>query len=336
MRRAAALTFALAGPACASQPANNPREAPPPLAATPADAAAHDDPIYARLLTLLELPRALGHPQREVSIDALASALQDGGAHEVERQTLTAIDPATGIAYPLTNIIAHLHPDAPRRLVLATHFDTRPWADEDPDPRAHTKPVPGANDGTSGVAILLELLPELARQLPPSFGVTVILFDGEELGHSGDTDGYCVGSRYFADRAKEAAPPWLARTRLGIVLDMVGDRDLHLPIEPTSFARAPKLVRLIWDTAADRGHDAFEDRLAPFGVLDDHTFLTHAGIRSVLLIDKDYPPWHTRQDTADKVSAASLRAVSDVVRHAVLALQDPERYDAIANTSASD
>lgn len=288
------------------------RDRPPPLRFS--GAAALD-----RVKALMAWPRGLGDPRREASIDALAQMLETAGAEVVERQPLTAADPATGDPYALVNLIAHLRPQASRRFVLATHFDTRPWADEEEDPQAHRHPVPGANDGTSGVAVVLELMPTLAEALPPQVGLTVILFDGEELGRPGH-GGYCMGSRHFAQQAALDPPAWLPGAQLGIVLDMVGDRELTLPIEPGSQQRAPALVEHLWATARRRGHAQFVDQHRPIAVIDDHVYLAEAGIPSALIIDRDYEAWHTRRDTIELVSAQSLAAVGDTVLHTMMEL----------------
>lgn len=294
---------------------------------TPPDPASsgRDGPYFsgaaalARVQTLMDWPRGLGHPRRHESIEALGVMLEMAGADQVDTQALTAADPATGQVYALVNLIAHVRPDAPRRFVLATHFDTRPWADEEEDPSAHDQPVPGANDGTSGVAVVLELMSVLVRVLPAPVGLTVILFDGEELGRPG-YGGYCMGSRHFAAQVARQRPAWIDQAQLGIVFDMVGDRDLHLPIEPGSATQAPGLIERLWATARARGHVQFEDRVRPVGVLDDHVFLGQAGVPSVLIIDRDYDAWHTRRDTIDRVSAQSLAAVGDTVLYTLLEL----------------
>lgn len=128
-----------------------------------------------------------------------------------------------------------------------------------------------------------------------------------------------MGSRHFAAEAARQPPAWLAGAEAGIVLDMVGDRDLHVPIEPGSIERAPALVELLWAVARRRGHAQFEDRRSQ-AILDDHVFLSDAGIPSILLIDHDYPPWHTLRDTIDELSAQSLAAVGDTVLYTVLEL----------------
>jgi peptidase M28-like protein len=294
---------------------------------TPTVAPQHDPPddgfsgarALATLATWLEHPRGLGDPRRERSIAELVATLERRGAqveridHEVEYD---------GTRWQLGEIVAHVRPEAPRRFVLATHFDTRPWADEEEDPALRDRPVPGANDGTSGLAVVLELLAPLRDRLPPDVGFSIVLFDGEELGRPGDRDGYCMGSRFLAERIAAGEQPLLAKAELGIVLDLVGDRDLHLPIEPTSQKNHPQLVAHIWRTAATMGIAAFEPAPRAVGIVDDHKYLSAAGIPSVLLIDREYAAWHRTGDTIDRIAAASLDAVGDVVLQALLAWFD--------------
>jgi glutaminyl-peptide cyclotransferase len=270
------------------------------------------DSLLSRLHALMLLPRNLGDPRRDASIAALEAILLELGLDPVERLEHIASDPATGEGYALVSLIAHLRPQAPRRFVLATHFDTRPWADEEPDEADRAHPVPGANDGTSGLAIIVELVPVLARTLPAEVGMTVVLFDGEELGRPGH-GGYCKGSRALARALLAGDFPAVARAELGIVLDMVGDTDLELLIEPSSLAAHPELVRHVWTTASAAGHAAFVPTVGPTTIIDDHTFLSEAGIPSILLIDYDYAHWHTRGDTPERVSGLSLQIVADVV-----------------------
>lgn len=274
-----------------------------------------------RLAHWLDAPRGLGDPRRAASIAALAGALEDAGAR-LERLDHEVVDPQGGTRFALTELVGHLRPDAPRRFVLATHFDTRPWADEEPDAALHQRPVPGANDGTSGVAVVLELLAPLHAGLPEDVGVSIVLFDGEELGHPEEHEagraGYCMGSRYLAERIAAGEHPLLAKAELGVVLDMVGDRDLQVLIEPGSQANHPRLVEHVWSVAGALGEPAFVAEVRGRGIVDDHKFLTQAGIPSVLLIDREYAHWHRTTDTIDQVSAASLDAVGDVVLRALL------------------
>ncbi len=270
-----------------------------------------------RVRALLEWPRTLGDPRRTASIDALAHELATVTGVDVVRVPHDATGP-DGQAYALVELVAHVRPAATRRFVLATHFDTRPWADEEPDTALRGQPVPGANDGTSGVAVVLELVPLLARALPDDVGVSIVLFDGEELGRPGDPDGYCMGSRFLARAIEAGEHPLLASAELGIVLDMVGDADLTIPIEPGSLRNAPALVEHVWSTAEALGVAQFDRTPRARAILDDHKFLSAAGIPSILIIDREYAAWHTTHDTIERVSAESLAAVGEVVRVAVI------------------
>lgn len=324
-RRCLGLSLAAILSACVTPPEPKVAPAPPP-ATSDAKASTAPPPHFSgeaaltRLEVLMGHSRSLGDPRRSESIEVLAQMLRDAGADTVEQHPFRASDTTTGRQFALVNVFGHLRPGAPRRYLLATHFDTRPWADEEPDRTAHDQPVPGANDGTSGVAVLLELLSMLATELPSDVGISVLLFDGEELGHPGtaSSGGYCMGSRAFAQQVAEARPPWFSAAQLGIVLDMVGDRDLNVLVDPRSEDYHLELIVRLWSTAQERGHTQFVEDTRPYSILDDHEFLSQSGVPSVLLIDKDYPPWHTRADTIDKVSAQSLGAVGDTVLHTLL------------------
>lgn len=267
---------------------------------------------YVTLQTWLARPRVLGDPDRTASIAALATELERRGAGRVERIEHVAADPGGTGDYELVELVAHFREHAPRRFVLATHYDIRPWADHDPDPSMHATPITGANDGTSGLAVVLELAPLLSRRLPNDVGFSVVLFDGEELGRP-DGTGYCMGSKHLAERIGAGLHPLLASAELGVVLDMVGDADLRIRIEPASREIHPALVDHLWGTAAALDIDAFEATVMPVPIVDDHKFLGRAGIPSVLLIDHDYDAWHTTHDTIDRVSADSLAKVGTVV-----------------------
>lgn len=271
----------------------------------------------ATLAHWMQRPRGLGDPRRDASIAELVDDLRRRGMDRVDRIDHRADDPGGTGSYALTEIVAHIGAHASRRFVLATHFDTRPWADEEPDPSRRHLAVPGANDGTSGLALVLELIGPLRARLPADVGFSVVLLDGEELGHPGG-EGYCAGSRHLAERIRAGEHPLLARAELGIVLDMIGDRDLDIEIDPASRDAHPRLVAHVWRTATDLGIAAFWPDVRDAPILDDHSFLIAAGIPSVLLIDDRYAAWHRTSDTVERVSAASLDAVGDVVLRSLL------------------
>lgn len=232
----------------------------------------------------------------------LAATLQSYGA-VVERDTFSYRDPS-GRVWPLENILGKMGPAGPGRILLVAHWDSRPWADMDPDPARRTQPIPGANDGASGVAVLLEVAREL-RGATLSRGVDILFADGEDLGHPDDREGYCRGTRRFAERG--AGDYWR-----GIVLDMVGDADLRIPVEAYSLDTAPDVVNWIWTRARSLEPDVFVNARGP-AVYDDHIPLLRAGIPTADVIDMDYPVWHTAADDLAAVSPRSLGAVGRVV-----------------------
>ncbi len=273
----------------------------------------------------MAVPRTLGQVERTTGIETLAEALRDAGT-QVTVHPFEAIDPGTDQRHALQNLYGTVRPDAPRQFVLASHFDVRPWAEEDSDPAARQAPIPGANDGTSGVALALALAEVLRGTLPDDVGFTVALFDGEELGRPG-LGGYCAGSKAFAANP-QAAPASMRRASFGVVLDMVGDADLAVAHEPHSQRQHPGLSRVIWQVAARLGESAFRPSAYAHAIIDDHIYLTQAGIPSVLLIDYDYPAWHTHRDDIDRVSGASLQTVARVVHASLvqIATSEPDLF----------
>lgn len=262
-----------------------------------------------RALALLEKqcsfgPRVPGSESHRQCVEWLSAHLQELGG-EVHLQRFDGVNPHNGKKVRLTNVIARFDGGDGPPLMLCAHWDSRPVADRDPDPRRRGEPILGANDGASGVAILLEIA-RLVGQTPPPRPVLIVLFDGEDMGREGHPEEYATGARYWATH-QQPEPPAEA-----ILLDMVGDRDLEIPIEPFSEVGAPQLRRGLYEIARRIGVDAFVEQLGP-AVEDDHVPLLRAGIPAVDLIDFDYPYWHTLGDTPDKCSAESLMQVGRVL-----------------------
>lgn len=263
-------------------------------------------------------PRNPGSPGHTSCLEYLGSALREL-ADTVRLQEFT-VPGYGGEQLRLTNIIGSFRPELTNRILLCAHWDTRPRADQDPDKNLRDKPIIGANDAASGVAVLLEIASLLKKNAPP-IGVDIVFFDGEDYGKEGDTDRYLLGSRYFASRARGEYSP-----RFGILLDMVGDSNLEIPREQNSMRFAPDVMNLVWNTARELGVSQFVDEPGE-EIMDDHLPLNQAGIKTIDLIDFDYPDqtnryWHTHQDTPDHCSPESLAAVGTVVTN-VLFTQHP-------------
>jgi hypothetical protein len=245
-------------------------------------------------------PRPLGSPAHRQTRDYLFTELQKYANN-------VALQPhqykANGATLQLNNILAEFGASSGETLLLAAHWDTRPFADRDPKPENQDKPILGANDGASGVAVLLEIA-RVLKQRPPPRRIIIVLFDGEDYGRS--VENMFIGSRFFAQNLGKWKPDY------GILLDMVGDKDLSIPIERYSWEANREFTELIWNRAASIGLDPFQQRLGA-AILDDHVPLIKVGIPMVNIIDFTYPYWHTVKDTVDKCSPKSLEVVATLV-----------------------
>lgn len=206
----------------------------------------------------------------------------------------------------LRNFLARFRPQAAERVLFLAHWDTRPHADQSASPAGRRLPVPGANDGASGVAVLLGVADALKANAPAS-GVDLLFVDGEDYGNFADTNDVLIGSRYFAAHQPPGYPPLYA-----VLFDMVGDKTLDIYYEGNSQAVAPEVVDRVWRTARDLGYGRTFLPGVKHTLIDDHVSLQRAGVHAIDVVDFDYPYWHTTDDTVDKVSAASLQIVGDV------------------------
>ncbi|MEI7578258.1 MAG: M28 family peptidase [Armatimonadota bacterium] len=203
------------------------------------------------------------------------------------------------------NVLAfHNWDKAKVRVVLSAHWDTRPSADQEYDRQRAAKPIPGANDGASGVAVLLELM-RLNKTLPEDIGICYAFFDGEDLGP--ELSEMFLGAVHYSNNVKSPKPDY------GILLDMIGDKDLKVPVEPNSYKKAQKVTVALYRHAKKVGLEkTFPMEYGP-EILDDHLSMNAAGIPTVDLIDFDYEHWHTLEDTPDKCSADSLGKVGKLL-----------------------
>ena len=234
---------------------------------------------------------------------------------KIEKQEFQVLHPQTGERASVMNLIVQWNPDKKKRLILCCHYDTRPYPDKDSvDPRGR---FIGANDGASGVA----LFHELGKQMPKlkcEYGVDFVFFDAEEFVFDRRRDPLFVGSTYFSNQYIKSPPEY--KYVSGVLIDMIGDRNLNIFYEKNSMQYAPVLTRGIWNTAKKLGVREFIPRQR-HRVRDDHLPLNRiAKIPTTDLIDFDYPSpnsrrsyWHTREDTPDKCSALSLAKVGWVL-----------------------
>jgi Zn-dependent M28 family amino/carboxypeptidase len=207
----------------------------------------------------------------------------------------------------MSNVIARFNSGARDRVLLVAHWDTRPTADMDFN--RPNEPIPGANDGASGTAVLLEMANVLSRHAAP-IGVDILLVDGEDYG-PGERDMY-LGAKHFAANRPQGFEPLY-----GILVDMVGDHTPVFLIEGNSLEMAPEVIERVWSVAEQLGLGAMFPRREGGHITDDHVPLNRAGIRTINIIDFDYGPdnqyWHTHQDIVENTSPVGLGAVGRVL-----------------------
>ena len=225
-----------------------------------------------------------------------------------------------------TNIIASINPNITQRYMLCAHWDSRPWADNDPDEKNHHTPVMAANDGASGVGVMLEI----ARVAGDSIGIDFICFDAEDYGSpqwsdSHSDDSWALGSQYFAQQYVSAPETLPAHMRNGwagaVLLDMVGGQGAHFYQEGLSMRYAPDTVEKVWQAAAEAGYGSYFLYDMSGTVTDDHKPLNEAGIPTIDIIpyypdceqSSFGPTWHTIYDDMDHIDKLTLKAVGQTL-----------------------
>jgi glutaminyl-peptide cyclotransferase len=269
-------------------------------------------------------PRVPGHPGHQACADFIESKLKEYGAVTVI-QSFRA-EAYDGSTLQLKNIIGSFNPSASKRILLATHWDTRPFADK--DSILKNVPIPGANDGGSGTGILLEIARLLGGNPLPAIGIDMIFFDGED---HGEPEGHvmektienagkiwwCLGSQYWSKNMHD--PNYHAK--FGILLDMVGGRDARFYKEGGSMQFAKKYVNKVWKAAHKIGHDGHFIKKNVRGIMDDHIFVNRdAGIPMIDIIEYNpatknfFPDYHhTHEDNLSNISKETLQAVGETV-----------------------
>lgn len=275
---------------------------------------------YAMVKTQVDFgPRVPGTPGWQKTGDWIVAQLKQLG-DSVTEQRFRHVTPS-GDTIPIRNIIAHIAPEKTQRVLYVTHWDTRPTADNDPVIGNRHTPIPGANDGASGVAMLIQVAAAL-KKTPPNVGVDLLFVDGEDYGsfdNYSDTlsnPNVLIGSTYYAAHMDTTKKPLY-----GVLWDMIGDKNLDIYQEGNSVSEAPEVVTRVWQVAQQLGYSKYFINSGGEAFYDDHTPFLYRDIHVIDVIDGDYGPkdalhsdgWHhTLEDTVDKVSAQSLQIVGDV------------------------
>ncbi|PKO18329.1 MAG: hypothetical protein CVU39_02515 [Chloroflexi bacterium HGW-Chloroflexi-10] len=243
-------------------------------------------------------PRVPGSQAHADTIDWIQTKLEEfGWESEIQTETLSVTK--------IQNIVAKRDPNNGPWVIIAAHYDSRFFSDQDSNANFQQIPVPGANDGASGVSVLLELARVLPKEIQKN--VWLVFFDAEDQGRIENWD-WILGSQSFVNQLS-------GKPNAVIILDMIGDKDLNIYYEKNS---DKTLQEEIWSIAKDLG---YEDSFIPefkFAILDDHIPFVNKGIVAIDIIDFDYPYWHTSQDTMDKISGESLEKVGKTIYHWLL------------------
>lgn len=263
-------------------------------------------------------PRVPGSREHAACVGYLTDFFRSHGADSVwvERGVM----PSGSVKMPIANIRARYNGEAPKRILLVAHYDTRPWGDMDEREEMQRKPIDGANDGASGVAVIMELARQMSLRSPQT-GVDILLSDGED---SGDGEGidqgetsWCKGTQMWADSNPYAGD---VKPSYGVVLDMVGGRDARFHREYYSQQLAPAVVNKVWGAAAAAGYASRFDNGTGGPIVDDHLFVNRAGIPCIDVIESrnartgSFPStWHTHNDNMENLDAATLKAVGQTM-----------------------
>lgn len=254
----------------------------------------------------------------------LSASLKRFGATVVEQKTI--VEGFDGAKLNSINVIGSYNPSAKTRVLLLSHWDSRPWADNDPNPANHKKPVMGANDGASGVGVLLEMARQFSAQ-KPTIGVDLLFVDTEDYGATNQMQvenselTWCLGTQYWAKNPH--VPGYTAK--YGILLDMVGGKQATFYREQISDYYAQETVSKVWSQAQSLGFEQFFINQKGGQVTDDHVFINQlAGIPCIDIIQfdpngrtgfADY--WHTVDDTMKNVDKTTLQAVGTTLLHVI-------------------
>lgn len=257
-------------------------------------------------------PRVMNSAAHENCANWIEAKFKEFGASTMIQTA--EINDKDGKRIKMQNIIASFNPESKSRVMLTAHWDSRTVADK--DPVAPNAPVPGANDGASGVGIIMEV----ARQFgikAPSIGIDLILWDAEDNGDYNNNESWCLGSQYWAKHPHVAG----YNARYGINLDMVGAKDARYTKDGYSLQYAKKQTDNLWQIAQDLGYGSyFSQVFTDFASIDDHFFVMDgAGIPMIEIIDRNinsgefFPHWHKATDDLSNIDKATLKATGQTV-----------------------
>lgn len=270
-------------------------------------------------------PRVPGSEASRQTADWIVGKLREFGASNIEEQR-TQLNAYDGTPLDACNISAQFNPDAERRVLLFAHWDTRPWADNEKDPDKRRLPIDGANDGASGVGVILEIARHLAER-QPNVGVDVLFVDAEDYGRhadepdqADDNSTWALGTQYWLENPTVA----LDKVRFAILLDMVGAKDAKFAREYFSQYYSRAVLDYVWNVARNSGFGSrFTDDMGT-AVVDDHYYFIQAGVPAIDIIECAHPDtrsfnptWHTQADNIDGIDPETLRAVGQTVTNVI-------------------
>ena len=265
-------------------------------------------------------PRVPGTEEHTRCAEYLVSELNRYGVDTVIQQK-TTVTAFNGDKLPINNIMGQINKDAVVRVLLLAHWDTRPWADAEADESKHSMPIPGANDGGSGVGVLLEIA-RCLQEKKPAIGVDILFVDAEDYGtSSGAEDSWCLGTQYWIKNMPYSPS---RRPKYGILLDMVGGKNAKFYREYISQYSASPIVDKVWTVAAALGYAGkFVNELCP-SIVDDHFYVNQGGIPCIDIIECQNPQtnsfnptWHTLDDNMSNIDKQSLKAVGQTLLNVI-------------------
>lgn len=274
------------------------------------------DSAYAYTKTQVDFgPRIPGTSAHQKCADYLVAKLKSFGANvSIQGEKTQTYD---GKSFQLKNIVATFNADKKERVLITAHWDARPFSDQDADPANHTKSFDAANDGASGVAVILEMARQI-QQKQPNVGVDFVLWDLEDYGKANDETPdettWCLGSQYWAKKATASG----YKALYGINLDMVGGGNAQFTQDEISRQAAPTVADKVWDIGNEIGYSSYFTKIPSGRLVDDHFWMNKAGVPSIDIIHYNdnsgfYINWHTQLDNLANIDKNTLKATGQTV-----------------------